>query len=89
MRRTNPPSHATSASRSAPRNVTPVTFPGQVHFLIANHAVIVPQYGTESQDLAVAVLQSLFADRKVIGLPSTAILTGGGSFHCISQQEPA
>ena len=60
-----------------------------MNFLIANQAVIVPQYGSPSQDLAVAVLQSLFPDRKVIGLPSNAILTGGGSFHCISQQEPA
>lgn len=60
-----------------------------MNFLIANRAVIVPQYGSPAQDLAVSVLQSLFPDRKVIGLPSNAILTGGGSFHCISQQEPA
>jgi agmatine deiminase len=60
-----------------------------MNFLIANRAVVVPQYGTASEGLAVQALQSLFPDRTVIGLPSNAILTGGGSFHCISQQEPA
>lgn len=60
-----------------------------MNFLIANRAVIVPQYATPSGALAVDALQQLFPDREVIGLPSTAILTGGGSFHCISQQEPA
>ena len=59
-----------------------------MNFIIANKAVIVPQYGTPSGDYAVEALQNLFPERQVIGLPSMAILTGGGSFHCITQQEP-
>jgi agmatine deiminase len=59
-----------------------------MNFLIANEAVIVPIYEPRSGELAVEALQSLFPERKVLGLPSTAILSGGGSFHCISQQLP-
>lgn len=60
-----------------------------MNFLIANEAVIVPLYDTPSEAFAVEALAGLFPERQVIGLPSRAILTGGGSFHCISQQEPA
>ena len=61
-----------------------------MNFLIANGAVIVPTYGDDrAADLAGQALQTAFPDRAIILLPSTAILTGGGSFHCISQQEPA
>jgi agmatine deiminase len=60
-----------------------------MNFLIANQAVIVPIYEDQPGKLAVQALEHLFPARKVIGLPSVAILTGGGSFHCITQQEPA
>lgn len=61
-----------------------------MNFLIANGAVIVPTYGDDgAARLACEGLATVFPDREVIALPSIAILSGGGSFHCISQQEPA
>jgi len=61
-----------------------------MNFLIANGAVIVPTYGdAAAARMAVKALETVFTDRAVIALPSTAILSGGGSFHCITQQEPA
>jgi agmatine deiminase len=60
-----------------------------MNFLIANEAVIVPIYAERPGAFAIEALKQIFPDRAVIGLPSTAILTGGGSFHCITQQEPA
>ena len=43
----------------------------------------------EAARFACEALKTAFPDREIIPLPSKAILTGGGSFHCISQQEPA
>jgi agmatine deiminase len=60
-----------------------------MNFIIGNHAVVVPVYGTASSEEAVSLLQQLFPDRQVLGVRSNALLTGGGSFHCITQQEPA
>ena len=59
-----------------------------MNFLIANQAVIVPIYSQQPGQFAVEMLKRVFPDRTVIGLPSLAILTGGGSFHCITQQQP-
>lgn len=61
-----------------------------MNFIIANQAVILPVYGEGlAASLAAQGLAEVFPDRRIIPLPSNALLTGGGSFHCISQQEPA
>jgi len=60
-----------------------------MNFIVANRAVVVPLYESRRAGaFAIEALKSLFPGREVIGLPSTAILTGGGSFHCITQQVP-
>jgi len=61
-----------------------------MNFLIADGAVVVPTYGDDmAARLACEALATVFTDREIIPLPSIATLSGGGSFHCISQQEPA
>jgi agmatine deiminase len=63
-----------------------------VNFVIANGVVVMPAYGTNTQDAARNALQSLFPTRKVVALDSRGLLgaggAGGGSFHCITCQEP-
>jgi agmatine deiminase len=58
------------------------------NFYIANHAVIVPIFNCAKDDKALQIIQSCFPERKVIGIDSTEIIWGLGSFHCMSQQEP-
>jgi agmatine deiminase len=58
------------------------------NFYIANGIVLVPTYRSQNDQRALDTLQSLFPDRRVIGIDSTELIWGLGSFHCISQQEP-
>ncbi|HEX5171655.1 MAG TPA: agmatine deiminase family protein [Cyclobacteriaceae bacterium] len=59
------------------------------NFYIGNNAVAVPIYRDDkNDDKALSILEKCFPDRKVVGLDSTDIIWGLGSFHCLSQQEP-
>lgn len=58
------------------------------NFYIANRYVIVPTFRCDLDDLALQIISDCFPDRKTVGIDSTDIIWGLGSFHCLSQQEP-
>jgi agmatine deiminase len=60
------------------------------NFYVANGVILLPTYRHESADtIAGQTLQKLFPDRRVVGIDSTNLIWGLGSFHCLTQQQPA
>ena len=60
-----------------------------MNFAITSKLVAVPIYGTAHDEDGVAAIAELFPDREVVGIMADAVLAGGGSFHCASQQMPS
>lgn len=58
------------------------------NFYIANGKVIFPTYKCVTDTRAAYILEDCFPDREIIGIDSTDIIWGLGSFHCLSQQMP-
>ena len=73
----------------------PVIYDGQrlpasyANFYIANKSVIVPTFHCDKDEKALEIIQECFPDRNIVGIDSTHLIWGLGSFHCLSQQEPA
>ena len=59
------------------------------NFYIANESVIVPTFRCDKDEKALEIIAGCFPGRRTVGIDSTEIIWGLGSFHCLSQQEPA
>lgn len=80
-------SHLPSPGRYRTKgDVAPASY---MNFYIGNRCVIVPAFGLPSDEDARTRIAKLFPGRKALSLPSAALLSGGGSFHCCSQQIPS
>ena len=72
----------------------PVVYEGQrlpasyANFYICNQAVIVPTFRCAKDEPALEIIRQCFPSREIVGIDSTEIIWGLGSFHCLSQQEP-
>lgn len=60
-----------------------------MNFAVTSRLVVVPVYGTPHDADGIAAIAALFPDRDTVGIMADAVLAGGGSFHCSSQQMPA
>ena len=58
------------------------------NFYIGNKTVLVPIFSDSNDEKALSIIQSCFPDRKIVGINCTDIIYGGGSLHCITQQQP-
>lgn len=69
-------------------------FPGDrltasyVSYYTANGGIIYPLFNDKNDQAAGALLETLYPDRKIIGVPAREILLGGGNIHCIAQSIP-
>jgi agmatine deiminase len=59
------------------------------NFYIANAVVLCPTFADPGDDTALSILQECFPHRRVIGLDCRELIWGLGTFHCLTQQQPA
>jgi len=79
----------TKKPNAAPRDEGNRLAASYVNFYLANKGIILPLFNDSHDKMAMDTIQSLFPDRKVVGIPAREILLGGGNIHCITQQQPA
>jgi len=72
----------------------PVEYRGQrlpasyANFYICNSGVMVPVFRCKEDGVALKIIEQAFPDRTIYDVDCSLIVTGLGTLHCLSQQEP-
>ncbi len=65
------------------------TAPGYIGYYEANGCIIMSQFGDAAADrLAFDRIAELYPDRVVIQISTDGLMSGGGTIHCATQQQP-
>jgi agmatine deiminase len=59
------------------------------NFYIANSCVLVPTFADPADELALSILRKCFPKRRAVGIDCRELIWGLGTFHCLTQQQPA
>jgi agmatine deiminase len=59
------------------------------NFYIANACVLVPMFADPNDETALSILRDVFPNRLTIGIDCRELIWGLGTFHCLTQQQPA
>ena len=59
-----------------------------INYYIANTKVLVPNYNDPNDSIANDIIQTLYPNRKVIGIDVRNLYENGGMIHCVTQQQP-
>jgi len=59
------------------------------NFYIANTCVLVPTFADPNDEAALSILQNSFPNRRALGIDCRELIWGLGTFHCLTQQQPA
>jgi agmatine deiminase len=59
------------------------------NFYIANSIVLAPIFADPADDIALSILRECFSTRRVVGIDCRELIWGLGTFHCLTQQQPA
>ncbi len=79
---------AVGAYQDAAASKAQFTDASYTNYLVANDMVLVPVFGSVSDQQAKDTLQEFFPDRKIIGIPCVTLTAEGGAVHCVTQQQP-
>jgi agmatine deiminase len=59
------------------------------NFYIANSCILAPTFNDPGDEAALSTLRECFPGRRIVGIDCRELIWGLGTFHCLTQQQPA